>query len=85
MCLEVDVGRLGEDIQDHLSELDPAPVAWEMLQSRQTVTQVTTNIFQSAVEFLVLLQWARPSFLLCSKCGLGRDHSEDSSPNCLHV
>lgn len=55
MCLEVDVGWLGEDIQDHLSELDPVPVAWEMLQSRQTVTQVTTNIFQSAVEFLVLL------------------------------
>lgn len=86
MYLEGDVGRLGEDPGPwggHLSELDPAPVAWEMLQSRQTATQITT-VFQSALEFFILFQWARPPFLLNSKRGLGRDHSKDSSPNCLH-
>ncbi|RMC11443.1 hypothetical protein DUI87_11562 [Hirundo rustica rustica] len=44
------VERLGEDPGPwggHLSELDPAPVAWEMLQSRQTATQITENTFCS--------------------------------------
>lgn len=87
MCLEGDMGRLGEDPGPwggHLSELGPAPVAWEMLQSLQTATQITTNVFQSVLEFLVLFQWAEPPFLLSSKCGLGRGHSKDSSPDCLH-
>lgn len=68
MCLEGHVGRLGEDPGPHLLLaagqrtllwIGSCSVSCEMFQS-----QVTTNIFQSAVEVLVLLQWARHPFPL---------------------
>lgn len=91
--LEGDVGRLGEDLgprllvaagQRTLLCIGSCSVSYEMLQSWQTAAQVTTNIFQAAVEVLVLLQCTMPLFPHSCKSGLGRGHSKDSSPDWLH-
>lgn len=94
MYLEGDVrGLRGEDAGPHLLEaaeqrrtsiwIGPCSVSYEMLQSQQAATQVTTTIFQSVVEALVLLQWARAPFTLSWKSWLVRDRGEDSSPDWL--